>query len=293
MNVNLEYYKIFYYVAKYKGITLAANELCISQPAVSQGIKQLESELGMTLFNRTSKGVVLNSAGELLFSYISQGYETILTGERKLKELMNLEVGEVRIGASDMTLQFYLLPFLEEFHLKYPNIKVNVTNAPTPQTIEHLYAGRIDFGIVTTPLKIDDRLRVTTAREIEDVFIAGNKFIELKGKKLDYSELEKLPLICLENKTSTRVYVDDFLKENQVVLIPEFELATSDMIVQFAMRNLGIGSVMADFAQKYIDEGQVFKLQFKKPIPKREMCVIDDTKIGMSVAATKLVELLR
>jgi DNA-binding transcriptional LysR family regulator len=109
MTVNLEYYRIFYYTAKHKSITLAANELFISQPAVSQAIKQLENSIGGKLFFRTPKGVKLTSEGEILYRYISKGYEQIILGENKFKELLALETGEIRIGASDMTLQFYLL----------------------------------------------------------------------------------------------------------------------------------------------------------------------------------------
>ena len=114
--VNLEYYRVFYYVAKLKSITLAADELFISQPAVSQAIKHLENTLGGSLFIRTPKGVRLTPEGELLNIYVAQGYESLLQGENKYKELFMLEAGEIRIGASDMTLQYYLLPYLEEFH---------------------------------------------------------------------------------------------------------------------------------------------------------------------------------
>ncbi len=112
MTINLEYYKMFYYVAKLKSITLAAEELFISQPAVSQGIKQLEGSIGGNLFFRTSKGVSLTPEGEVLYKYVSRGYEYIALGESKFKELFTLETGEIRIGASDMTLQFYLLNYL-------------------------------------------------------------------------------------------------------------------------------------------------------------------------------------
>lgn len=70
-----------------------------------------------------------------------------------LRRMKDLETGEIRIGASDMTLQFYLLPYLEQFHEQYPNIKVTVSNGPTPETLEALYQGHIDFGIVSTPFE--------------------------------------------------------------------------------------------------------------------------------------------
>ena len=206
--------------------------------------------------------------------------------------MMNLEYGEVRIGASDMTLQFYLLPFLEQFHQLYPEIKVTVTNAPTPQTIDHLYQGRIDFGVVTRPLEVDTQLDVFKVRKIQDVFVAGDKFRELQGKRLSYDRLAALPLICLEENTSTRRYMDDFLQKMQVEITPEFELATSDMIVQFALRNLGIGCVVKDFADKYLESGELFQLKFAREIPKRDMCLIFDRHATMPVAALRLKELL-
>lgn len=292
MNINLEYYKIFYHVATELSITGAAKKLSISQPAVSQAVKQLEQGLGAQLFTRGAKGVSLTRAGTLLYSYVGSGYETILAGEQQLAKMMNLEYGEVRIGASDMTLQFYLLPYLERFHQLYPEIKVTVTNAPTPQTIDHLSQGRIDFGVVTKPLEVDSHYDVISVRTVQDIFVAGEKFLNLKDRQLDYKELEKLPLICLEGKTSTRSYVDGFLDRMKVVVRPEFELATSDMIVQFALRNLGIGSVVEDFANEHIAEGNLFKLNFTEDIPERDMCIIIDKRLALSVAATKLRELL-
>lgn len=293
MNISLEYYKIFYHVAKDQSITAAAGELCLSQPAVSQGIKQLELALGTKLFIRTAKGVKLTNEGDTLFSYVKNGYEQIALGEQKLQEMLNMRTGEIRIGASDMTLQFYLLPYLRRYHHLYPDIKVTVTNAPTPQTIEHLRAGRIDFGIVSHPFEEERHLCVLPVREIQDVFVAGSRFWSYKQKMLRYENLAGMPIICLEKDTSTRRYVDAFLAENQVTLEPEFELATSDMIVQFALQNLGIGCVVRDFAERYIQTDELFVLQFDKQIPKRQICVVNDERLPLSIAAGKLMELLQ
>lgn len=293
MNINLEYYKIFYYVAQTGSFTKAAEELCISQPAVSQGIKLLENGLGSNLFIRTQKGVKLTPEGEVLYSYIARGYETILLGESKFKKMIDLENGEIRIGASDMTLQFYLLSFLEAFHMKYPGIKVTVTNAPTPETLEYLYEGRIDFGVVSAPFFARSEIISREVKEVEDVFVAGSRFADLKGKLLEYSDLEKLPIICLERNTSTRMYIDEILKNNGVELKPEFELATSDMIVQFTLRNLGIGSVVRNFAEKSIASEELFELKFRKQIPKRNFCIITGDRNPISTAAKELLDMLK
>lgn len=292
MNLNLEYYKTFYYVAKLGSITLAANTLFISQPAVSQCIKQLEAALGSSLFFRTPKGVKLTPEGEMLYSYIAQGYEYIKFGENKFKEMLDLECGEVRIGASDMTLQFYLLPHLEEFHKLYPKIKVNVTNAPTPDTIEYLNAGKIDFGVVSSPISLKNNLSVTPVCEIEDIFVAGNRFDYLRNEAIKLAELEKMPIICLEQNTSTRRYVDEFLKSYNVTLYPEFELATSDLIVQFAARNLGVGCVVKNFAERYISEGNIFEVKLITKMPPRNICIVTGVKMQISSAGKKLLDIL-
>lgn len=289
---NLEYYKVFYYVAKYGNLTLAAAELSISQPAVSQSVKLLEQEVGTKLFIRASKGVRLTAEGEALFRYVAKGYEQIELGEKKLAQMLNLELGELHIGASDMTLRFYLLPYLEQFHEKYPNIKVIVTNAPTPETLRYLQEGKIDFGVVSTPFEETAGIKAVKVREIEDIFVAGRKFIQYKNKMLDLQELEKLPLISLEKKTSTRSYMDSFLEKNGVVMNPEFELATSDMIVQFTLRNLGVGCIVKDFAEEELESGRLFELRFNKIIPKRHFCVVTDSRNPLSAAGRELLALI-
>ena len=254
MNISLEYYKVFYNVAKLGSISAAANSLFISQPAVSQAIKHLETALDARLFNRTSKGVRLTPE-----------------------------------GASDMTLQYYLLPYLESFHSRYPKVKIRVTNGPTPETVKALRAGEIDFGIVTTPVISDRWMTVTPVRKIQDCFVAGIKFIGLRGKTLSLTELAEQPLTMLEKKTSSRRYIDNLFVQEGCVVQPEFELATSDLIVQFALRGLGIGYVTQDFAQPYLDGGQLFKLQLSDPIARRSMCLITPTQFPMPLAAKRLI----
>ena len=292
MNINLEYYRIFYYVACNQSFTQAASKLCISQPAVSQAIKLLEKNLGSELFVRVPKGVRLTPEGEMLFQYIKRGYETIEMGETQFRKMLDLENGEIRIGASDMTLQFYLLRYLELFHSKYPKIKVNVTNAPTPETIEYLEDGTIDFGIVSSPITVQNNLNVKEVQPIRDIFVANHRYKELQGKILSYDVLREYPIICLESKTSTRAYMDQFLQENNVVLEPEFELATSDIIVQFALRGLGIAHVVSNFAEKYLESGELFELKFDHEMPKRQMCIITNDTNPMSKAARSLLDMI-
>lgn len=293
MQVNLEYYRVFYYVAQTGSLSRAAEQLSVSQPAVSQSLRQLENTLGTSLFTRTSRGVKLTKEGELLFSYVRRGYENIETGEKKLRQMLNLDIGELHIGASDMTLRFYLLPYLEKFHEKHPNIKVSVTNAPTPETLGYLENETIDFGVVSGPLPEMPQVEAIKVREIQDTFVAARRFIQYRNRTLDLHDLEKLPLISLEGKTSSRSYIDSFMAKNGVTIRPEFELATSDMIVQFALRNLGVGCVVRDFAAPFLESGQLFELRFNKYIPQRNFYVTVNRNVSLPAAATGLLDMIR
>ena len=292
MDISLEYCRVFYHVARSGSITLAARQLCISQPAVSQAVKQLEEALKCRLFTRTSKGVYLTKEGEVLFGYVERGVDSILEGEKALKKMQDLDVGEIRIGASDMTLEFYLLSYLEAFHERHPNIKVIVSNAPTPKTMASLCQGKIDFGVVTTPAEFFEEVDLAPVREIHNVFVAGEKFLSLKGRRLGYKELERLPCIVLEGNTSTRTFTDAFLEERGVKLAPEFELATSDMVVQFASRNMGVGCVVEDFAKEKLRSGELFCLEFEEEMPGRQMCVATCPRNPVSPAGKRLLEML-
>ena len=288
MTANLEYYRVFYYVARCSSVTKAAAALSLSQPAVSQSIRQLEKALGSSLFVRSARGISLTAEGKILYEYVEKGYSAFLAGEKRLSQMQNLECGEITIGASDMTLRFFLLPYLERFHEKYPGVRFQITNGPTPATMGLLKEKKIDFGVVSGPKKY----RFFQLEEIEDIFVAGRNFLEYTRQKQPLSVLEKVPLIMLDQDTSTRRYVQRFLEQRKVFVHPEFELATSDIIVQFALRNLGVGSVVRDFAKKELDSRELIELKLEEQLPQREFFVVTEEKGGSSLAAQELLRML-
>ncbi len=292
MAVNLEYYRVFYHAAKCGSVTKAAAELSLSQPAVSQSIRQLENVLGMRLFVRSARGLTLTAEGKALYAYAEAGCSQFEAGEKNLLQMKNLEYGEITIGASDMTLRFFLLPYLERFHEKYPGVRFQITNGPTPAAMTLLKEGKIDFAVVSGPLPAQENIRMVPVRGIQDIFVAGPKFAAYAQKEQPLSVLEQLPLITLDKDTSTRRYVQRFLEERNVHIRPEFELSTSDMIVQFALRNLGVGSVVKDFAKKELDSGELVELQLEERLPKRQFLVASGVKGGQSLAAAELLKLL-
>ena len=151
MKTNLELYKTFYYVAKNNNITQAANELMISQPAVSKAIKTLESDLDTSLFNRKKDGVSLTNAGEILYNKIKKAMELIISAEEDLTSLNNMEQGTINIGAGNTIMQRYLMPYIKEFHELYPNINVIVHTVVTPELIKRAQVGLVDIVFTHLP----------------------------------------------------------------------------------------------------------------------------------------------
>lgn len=289
MAVNLEWYRVFYQTALLGSVTQAAQALYITQPAVSQCIRQLESELGTALFVRTPRGVRLTAEGRELFDFVSRGVDSIAQGEKRVRQMRDLECGSISIGASDMTLEFYLLGHLERFHKRYPGVRITVTNAPTPDTLALLREGKIDFGAVSSPVEAAPGLTVHSVAGIQDVFVAGQRFAHLRGKTLTPRQVCELPIICLEKNTSTRRYVDEFLRRQGAQLAPEFELATSPLIAQFAARGMGVGSLVRQFALPFLRDGSLFELTMSPAPEMRSICLVYDGRMAPSRAAAQLL----
>ena len=122
--VNLELYKIFRTVAKCGSLTKASDELYISQPAISQAIKQLEQQLGIPLFNRIHKGMELSAqGGELIFDDVDDALRILCDVEAKVSAMKESAVGTLRIGASETIFQYCIADRLVEFHNLYPEVK--------------------------------------------------------------------------------------------------------------------------------------------------------------------------
>ncbi|OXM82745.1 LysR family transcriptional regulator [Paenibacillus rigui] len=289
--MNLEWYKVFYAAAQTGSLSKAAEALYITQPAVTHSIKQLESQLGGQLFFRTSKGVQLTDEGQVLFKYIEQAFNFITTGERKLAELHELMTGEIKIGAGDTLCRHYLLPYLQSFHSAYPDIKIQVTNRTSPETIQLLKEGKIDLGIINLPAT-DARLKVVESASLQDCFVAGLRYKQLNGKPLTLGELSGYPLILLEQGSNTRAYIDGYAAEQGVSLKPEIELGSNDLLVEFARTGLGIACVIRNFVQKELNAtgSDLFEIQLDRPIPPRKVGIITLKDVPLSSAAKRFID---
>lgn len=134
MNSNFEYYKIFYYVAKYENLTKAATALKTSQPAVTRTIHKLENELGCRLFTRSKTGMKLTPEGEHSMVTWRPGVPSFQR-ENDLSNLISLENGTIYISATETALHCYLFQAMEEFNSLYPNVRFKILNNSTTESV--------------------------------------------------------------------------------------------------------------------------------------------------------------
>lgn len=294
MNVNFEWYKVFYFVASTLSFSEASEKLFITQSAVSQSIKQLEERLNCKLFLRSTKQVLLTQEGEHLFRHIEQAYNFIKAGERSIEEIHSLQKGEVRIGASDTICKYYLMGYFQEFHRKYPSVKIHVTNRTSPECIHLLEKGSVDFIVINLPAKSPyPQLDMKPIKAIQDVFIGGSSFSHLKDRKVSLQELSQLPLLMLEKNTTTREFFDRYSQGKGFHIIPEIELGSVDLLIEMTRIGLGISFVPKDYIQKDLAEGAVFVLDVEDAIPTRTLGIMTHRRLPVSMAAAKFMELLR
>ncbi|MCI6276923.1 MAG: LysR family transcriptional regulator [Clostridium sp.] len=291
MASKLDLYKVFCMVGKHKSFSKAAKELYMTQPAVSQSIMQLEDELEIRLFTRTSKGVMLTNEGKLIYEYANSAINLINTGEEKLLEARNLLIGDLKIGVGDTISKYFLMPYLEEFHKRYPNIKFKIINATTLELCSIVKSGEIDIAICNLPIK-DSALETKECMEIQDIFVYGEKYKNKFQKPITLKELAKLPLILLESKSLSRQYIEKYLLSNGVYINPEIELGSYDLLLEFAKINLGIACVTREFSKEYLEKGIVYEVPLKSSIPKRSIGICFLKSVPLSPASTKFLEIL-
>ena len=129
MYISYDYYRVFYYVAKYGNITQAAKLMLNSQPNLTRTIKNLEAELGCALFSRSNQGMKLTPEGKRLYEHIKIAYEHIEMGEAEITDSRSLRSGSVYVAASEVALRCLLLPVLKKYRMRYPGIHIRTGNS--------------------------------------------------------------------------------------------------------------------------------------------------------------------
>ena len=285
MNVDLEIYRIFYVVAKSKNMTRAGEELFISQPAISQAIKKLETELGGTLFLRSNKGMELTEEGKMFYSYIKDALELINNAEAEFTSFKDLDKGEVKIGISTTLTKLVLMDTIKEFHKNYPNIDIKITNELTSNLIENLKRGKLDFVIYNESDIKEIGIELKVIKKLKEGFIYNPYFYKDDIKSI--KDIINYPLILQKNESNSRKRLDNYCLSNGIILKPKMEVVSQDLILEFTNAGLGIGYTLVDLAK--IKYPELKELSINKEIPRVDIILATNKGINLTFAAKKFL----
>ncbi|MBP5242712.1 MAG: LysR family transcriptional regulator, partial [Clostridia bacterium] len=291
--VNLDLYRIFYKVAKCGSLTKAADELYISQPAVSQAIKQLENQLGTPLFNRTHRGMELSvNGGAVIIKDVERALELLDEAENKLSDLKNTATGTILIGASDTIFEYFLAEKLVEYHKKFPAVKFELLSDISPKTVEQLKSNKCDIGFLNLPIPEDDDIIISSdVKYLNDVFVANERFAELKGRTVPLRELDKYPLLLMDTSTVSRRAITNFARSLGIDFKPVIEVSSWDLMKRLAKNGMGIGCIPREYAQRELLEKQsLFEINTEPSLPVRSVGVALPKGVPISYALREFLK---
>lgn len=293
--VNLELYRVFYTVAKCGSLTRAAEELYISQPAVSQSVKQLENQLGVSLFNRTHRGMELSAqGGKLIFDEVERALALFNEAENRIAQTKASATGTIRIGASDTIFEYFLADKIVDFHERFPAVKIELMADFTPDTIEKLKANRCDIAFVNLPITVEPELHLYgNCMRLNDVFITGEKFKQLAEGIQPLSKLKKYPLIMMDKNTVARQSLDNFLRTVGVDLQPSIEVGSWDLMKRLVLRGMGIGVIPKEYAKHRLNVGELYEIETDPVLPARSVGMLLPKNQPVSYALHSFIEYFR
>ena len=293
MDINFEYYKIFYYVAKYENITRAAAALGSNQPNVTRVMKLLESQLGCRLFIREARGIRLTEEGERLYSHVEIAYRHLMNAQEEIGGPAILGGGSVEIGTTETALHLFLLDALHTFRQRYPEVKIKIHNHTTPETVRQLTGGRGDFAVITMPYELPATVSGFPVLDFEEILVGGMRYQDLCKTSLQLKDIRKYPWIGLGRESATYALYKNFFIQHGVDFEPDMEVETSDLMLPLVENNFGIGFVPEKLAAPLIEEGKLVQIPIDSDIPGRSIQLVSDRGRGKNFAADTLYKYLK
>lgn len=287
MDINYELYKVFFQVAKSLSFSDAADTLFISQSAVSQSIKTLEKRLNQVLFIRSTKRVALTKEGELLLKHIEPAINLISRGENQLCADPKSGI-QLRIGASDTICRYYLVPYLNNFHKQYPHIHIKVTNATSLQCAKLLERNEVDVIVTNSPNSaLNNMMQIIPVKEFCDIFITNQESFPLTDRPVTLQELQQYPILMLDKRSTTSIFLHNLFLENSLDLVPAIELSSNDLLIDLAKIGLGVAFI-PDFCVKELENLAIINTTQK--IPSRMLVAAYNNDIPISDAAKYFID---
>lgn len=221
----------------------------------------------------------------MLYTRISSAAVQIQDAEEELSASATFEHGAISISATETALNIYLSERLRDFHAQYPGIRLRLSNHSTPQAIQAVKNGEVDFAVVTTPAEPGGELKMVELMPFNEILVGGQNFAPLAGRTLSLRELTAYPLIMLGSESMSRTFYRQFFLENRAELKPDIEAATTDQMLTLVRSELGLAFVPEPMARGNLARGRIVQLDLREHIPPRSVCLVYDHHRPLNTAA--------
>lgn len=235
--MNLHLLRIFVCAVEENSFTKAADQLGISQPAVSKAVRELESQLDTLLLERQGKYFKPNEAGQVLFDYGKSLFAMEREASEVLRAFKNLERGRLIVGASTTVASYWLAPYLKKFSDKHPGVDVQVVGANTESVAQLLLDCKVDVALVEGAVH-DERIETRLWRTEEMVAIAPSFESSVRKR-----ELEQQVWILREQGSGSRNVAEQLLLNMGIQMQRTLEMNSNEAIIQAVAAGCGVGIV--------------------------------------------------
>lgn len=257
-NLTLRQIRIFLGASKHLSFAKAAKELHVSPAAISLQIKEMEIDIGISLFKRNNRKVALSQAGEYFLPYAQRVQRALSEANDMFDELRDTEMGVITIGLVGTTRYFFPL-LLVAFKQNYPNIQIKVEVRNRQQLVDLLRAGEIDIAIMGKPPH-DIEAHADPFSNHPHGFIASVNHPLADKSKLSANVLNQLEIISREGGSGTRYIMEKFLAEHQLSPVVRMEMSGNETIKQAVIANLGISFVSLHTIRNELANKQIVML---------------------------------
>lgn len=292
MDINFEYYKTFYYVAKYKNITRAATAMGSNQPNVTRVMKLLEDGLKCKLLVREARGIRLTEEGERLYAHVEIAFHQLQKAQEEIGAQVLNGTGTVEVGATESALHLFLLNALRDFREICPKVRIKIHNHTTPDILRNLAYGKLDFAVITTPFEVSGQLVYRKLASFKEVLVGGQQYQELSSEKQTLEKLKSCPWVGIGTGTATTELYKDFFFRQNVDIEPDTEVATSDLLIPLIRAGMGIGFVPEKMALPWLETKQLVRIYLECEPPEREIRLVYDSGRGKSAASESMQKYL-
>lgn len=260
MNADLELYRVFCEVVKFKNISKTAESMFISQSAVTQSIQKLESMLGGNVFYRNKKGVELTEEGQNLYEYIKDSIETMSNAENIFSKYINLEKGKIRIGGGNSLINSLILNPMLDFIKKYPDIDFSISSGITDSLMKKLANGELDLVVLNLPFEINkySNIELYPLKKSKYCFFCSKNYAKENNIK-NLENIENYKFILPKTYSAKSKILNDYIKNNNIAINSNYEVSSTSIIKKMVMNNVGIGFAKKELLGDIISEIEIIQ----------------------------------